>query len=473
MANDPVLQRSMFQKQGQSVAPSVGLGGGLGSMSTPDQNAQALRSMFQPTVSLGMPTQMLQQEQQPIQSFQEGGFATPLVAQYDWRNQRYQNPPSYAERTDPAQFEADRPAREAADAAEKEARAVRYAAEADRYRMLNAQRRQAIDDADALTRYPAPKSQFRRDVESVLPSLPTEERVRKNMENMARMGEARKKAFEEQQSALEEYRKGSPGSPVGDYFRSLTPEEAKARAEERAAAAKKLEAEGARIGSTFTRSMDAVAPRRSGIASVDMSSGMGGGEAYSPEPSRSIASQMPGREAPVAAPAREKGILELTLEGIKEERARTAEDKKQNALLALMQAGFAMAAGRSPNAISNIGAGGQAGIAAFAELEKGRREEQAALRRDEMSIRLAQAKLAEDPETVKLFKALGAGDLMKGFDIYNADKKLQAANETRKDFRSTEEDLRIANEYIRSRLASGTSGSSLPTVRLAPNQGQK
>jgi hypothetical protein len=214
---------------------------------------------------------------------------------------------------------------------------------------------------------------------------------------------------------------------------------------------------------------------RSGIAGLDLSGTMGGGEVYSAEPGRSIMSQIRKEEPPpppAAAPAREKGALELTLDGIREERARSAEDKKQNALLALMQAGFAMAAGRSPNAISNIGAGGQAGIAAFASLEKARREEQAALRRDELSIRLAQAKLAEDPDTVKLFKALGGGDLAKGFDIYNADKKLQAAIETRKDFRASEDDLRAANEYIRSRLSSGMSGSNtgLPTVRLAPKQ---
>lgn len=471
MANDPVLQRSMFQKQGPAVAPSVGLG--ISSVTTPDDNAKALKSMFQPTVSLGTPTQMLQQEQ-PVQSFQEGGLAKPLIAQYDWRNQRYQNPPSYLERTNPAQFEAERPAMEAAAEEARLREETSLEAERNRYRMMNAQRRQAIDDADALTRYPAPKSQFRRDVESIIPSLPTEEQVRKNTEDFARIREARQNALQEQQTALEEFRKESPGSKVGDYFRPLTPDELKARAEARAAAEKKLETEGSRIGSAFTRSMDAATTPRRGIAGLDLSGTMGGGEAYSADPSRSTMSQMRKEEPPPppAAPPREKGALELTLDGIKEERARSAEDKKQNALLALMQAGFAMAAGRSPNALSNIGAGGQAGIAAFASLEKARREDQAALRRDELSIRLAQAKLAEDPDTVKLFKALGGGDLAKGFDIYNADKKLQAAIETRKDFRASEDDLRAANEYIRSRLSSGMSGSNtgLPTVRLAPNQ---
>jgi hypothetical protein len=187
----------------------------------------------------------------------------------------------------------------------------------------------------------------------------------------------------------------------------------------------------------------------------------------------------PAEAAPVASatPARQKGSLELTLDGIRAERA---EDRRQNALLALMQAGLAIAGGRSPNAISNIGAGGQAGIAAFAAMERASREDAAARRREaiqlatsERQLALTERQLEKEPDTVRLFKALGGGDLMKGFDIYNADKKLQAAIETRKDFRASEEDLRAANDYIRNRLASGTSGSALPTVRLAPNQGQR
>jgi len=412
MANDPVLQRSMFQKQ-TSVAPSVGLG--IDSVTTPDQNAKALKSMFQPTVSLGMPTQMLQQEQQPVQSFQEGGFATPLVAQYDFRNRQYQNPPSYAERTDPAQFEADRPAREAAAEAERlraearleEQRAryapeqARYAAEADRYRMLNAQRRQAIDDADALARYPAPKSQFRRDVESVLPSLPTEERVRKNAEDFARIREARQNALQEQQTALEDYRKGSPGSTAGDYFRPLTPEQLKARAEERAAAERKLEAEGARIGSTFTRSMDAVAAPRRGVASLDVARMLENDRAQEP--------RMP------TSPAERKledTSVKTNLDDIKADRrateaARTSAERRENMLLALMQAGFAMAAGRSPNAISNIGAGGQAGIAAFASMERARREDESLRRREQLQLDIAKMQYDRDPEAIRTYAILG------------------------------------------------------------------
>jgi hypothetical protein len=415
----------MFQKQ-TSVAPSVGLG--IGSVTTPDQNAKALKSMFQPTVSLGMPTQMLQQEQQPVQSFQEGGLATPLM------RSRYEDP--------------------------------------ERRMRIEMLRRQAIDEADARRTGPEEPGIGTKIAASALDlttipyqigaglvgAKPTsmtpfyDEYVRR-----AR-GETATPLFNPFQKA---------GAATGDVLTApiaavqkvgsmIDPSEIPAPTgyTPRFDVLRRAEDENAQTQAAI---------RRQAIDDADERTRPQRGTATPPAPPPPAPEEKP----------REKGALELTLDGIKEERARSSEDKKQNALLALMQAGFAMAAGRSPNALSNIGAGGQAGIAAFASLEKARREDQAALRRDEMSIRLAQAKLAEDPETVKLFKALGAGDLMKGFDIYNADKKLQAAVETRKDFRSSEDDLRVANEYIRSRLASGTSGSSLPTVRLAPNQGQR
>lgn len=199
---------------------------------------------------------------------------------------------------------------------------------------------------------------------------------------------------------------------------------------------------------------------------------------------------------PAAAPApREKGALELTLEGIRAERAKSAEDRRQNALLALMQAGFAAAAGTSPNAITNIGAGGQAGIASFANLEKARREEQAALRRDELQLQLVQAQLKaqeerspeqirtlamlggwtpdqgreglnaalakgieiqktmqQEPDTMRLIRALGNGDLARGFEIYKADESLRAAQVTVANLTAPEESRRNAQAYLDARI---------------------
>lgn len=204
---------------------------------------------------------------------------------------------------------------------------------------------------------------------------------------------------------------------------------------------------------------------------------------------------------PAAAPSRQKGSLELTLEGIREERARSAEDKRQNALLALMQAGLAMAGGTSPNAVANIAAGGQAGIAAFANMEKSRREEQAALRREETGLLLAreqlraqeerapeqirtlamlggwtpeqgregfnaavtkglqvQKSMQQDPEMIRTFQILGEGDVRKGFEIFNADKKLQAAATVVKDITASAEDRRIAQDYINSQIGRARTG---------------
>ena len=426
MANDPVLQRSMFQKQGPAVAPSVGLG--ISSVTTPDENAKALKNMFQPTVSLNMPTQMLQQEQQPVQSFQEGGIATPLM------RSRYEDP--------------------------------------ERRMRIEALRRQAIDEADARRTGPEEPGVGTKIAASVLDLTTIPYQIGAGLVG------AKPTSMTPFYDEYVRRARGETGTPLFNPFQKAGAATGDVLTAPIVAAQKvgsMIDPAEIPAPTGYTPRFDVLrkaedetaqaqaAARRQAIDDADERS----------RPQRGTATSAPPPPAPAPdAPPREKGALELTLDGIKEERARSAEDKKQNALLALMQAGFAMAAGRSPNAISNIGAGGQAGIAAFASLEKARREEQAALRRDELSIRLAQAKLAEDPDTVKLFKALGGGDLAKGFDIYNADKKLQAAIETRKDFRASEDDLRAANEYIRSRLSSGMSGSNtgLPTVRLAPNQ---
>ena len=72
------------------------------------------------------------------------------------------------------------------------------------------------------------------------------------------------------------------------------------------------------------------------------------------------------------------------LPDIKAERAAKAEAaRRENVWLAMMQAGLAIAGGKSSNAITNIGQGGQAGLASFMALEQQRRrDEDAAERRD-------------------------------------------------------------------------------------------
>lgn len=71
------------------------------------------------------------------------------------------------------------------------------------------------------------------------------------------------------------------------------------------------------------------------------------------------------------------GSIATQLAQIKAERnAQSAADRRENALMALMSAGFGMAAGKSRHALTNIAEGGQQGIASFAALERSRREDE-------------------------------------------------------------------------------------------------
>jgi hypothetical protein len=97
--------------------------------------------------------------------------------------------------------------------------------------------------------------------------------------------------------------------------------------------------------------------------------------------------QTPPPDAERKAPVRDR--LTIRLDELKAEREANKAQRKENQLLALMQAGFAMAAGRSPNALANISAGGASGVATLADLEKGRRAEDAALRREILETELA------------------------------------------------------------------------------------
>jgi hypothetical protein len=376
---DPVLQRSMFR--GPSVQPAVGLGSGTSA----DENAQALRNMFSPTVSINEPAAMIQQEQQPVQSFNGGGMAYDMSGMGGGF----------------AAFPGGAP--------------------------------------EVTAPSPTPSS--------------------------GGLGEFLSRPF-----------RAIVGQPI---FRR--PEEP-AAAPAAAPAAPRVEP-GPRISAEeLSRMRDA---DRAAEADAFM-----------------------GRPAPAPVPERERGGIELTLEGIRSDRARkaaeqaaaermqrTASERRENALLALMQAGFAAAAGRSSNALSNIAAGGQAGVAAFAGMEKDRRADEAARRREETTIMMERERLRaqeerapeairtyamlggwnpasgtegfndavrkgievtksleKEPDNIRLFKALGNGNLARGFEVYNSDNALKAANTTVNNLQASDEDRRTAQNYINVRI---------------------
>jgi len=355
MANDPVLQRSMFQKQAPaapSVAPSVGLG--IGSVTTPDQNAQAMRSLFQPTVSISLPMQ------EPVQSFQEGGLARSLIAQYDWRNQRYRNPPSYLERTDPEAFAAE------------EARKLATA----RARSFD------IDDLEARS----PKPQDRTILDRPTIEMGRDTSVRPQAPGLPGLvqSESRRRALEQ----LSQIPAGPPRETAEPEIRREYREEVRKAA----------------------IPAPPIPPAASSVAAL-----LERDRADEPRMPTSAAERQTVEAPAPAAPAREreKGPLSVILSDIKAERA---AERRENALLALMQAGFAMAAGRSPNALSNIGAGGQAGIGAFAAMERASREDAAARRREAIQLDLANRQLEKDPEAVRTYALLGGWTPDQGRD---------------------------------------------------------
>lgn len=99
----------------------------------------------------------------------------------------------------------------------------------------------------------------------------------------------------------------------------------------------------------------------------------------------------------------------LNLQQIKADReAKSSADRRENALLALMNAGFAMAAGKSPHALQNIGAGGQAGVQAFAEMEKGRRDSEYRQAVQDLHERELRMRQAEQDIKAPLYKAQAA-----------------------------------------------------------------
>jgi hypothetical protein len=352
--------------------------------------------------------------EQPVQSFSGGG----TVQAYDWRNRVYRNPMTYT----------------------------------DRVAQMNAERRQAIDDAELLVTPGMRTTMFGQNV-PVVPGSAVERSIRRRAEAAAPpVSSPDVFTAPPTSSAIEMMDRGRLTNDRELYLRGL--------------------------GSLreVAGSNDVQAPPAS-RAPTEMFTGPGGGEMYSNDPSRPVMSQLGERAAPppppdTREPVKPQGELELSLEAI---RSRRAEDRKENALLALMQAGFATAAGQSPNALSNIGAGGQAGIAAFAGMERSSREDQRAAmqdlsmrRRDMSAERLALMKLQEDPDTVKLFKSLGGGDLQKGFAMYNSDKKLQAAIAISKDLTADEGARREAISYLQRSIQGAGAGGGFAGFSARP-----
>lgn len=395
--NDPVLQRSMFRGPQPTVAP--GAPAGIRSMTTPDENAQALRNMFR------TPAAMVQ----PVQSFQQGGLAERL---------EITPPPILAE--DPVSAVAPAAARSTAAAPELDG---------------------ALSDLFRGSRGNALLSLGRMDLSGIGSLLEGARDAFLRSRGVARGGADQRVVLPKE---------GPVPPPRPEMPGEVRPLEAPRE-----------------VGPAPGTGLPAEPPRTEGIASI-----------------KTNLSEI--REDRLS---RERANLEA------ERRQRTAADRRENALLALLQAGLATAAGTSRNAITNIGAGGQAGVAAFAGMERARREDEASRRREETSLMLAreqlraqeerapeqirtlamlggwtpdqgreglnaavtrglqvQKSMEKEPDTMRLIRALGNGDLARGFEIYKADESLRAAQVTVANLTAPEEVRRNAQAYLDARI---------------------
>lgn len=161
-------------------------------------------------------------------------------------------------------------------------------------------------------------------------------------------------------------------------------------------------------------------------------------------------------------PPADKKLTEL--EQIKADRK---AEKEKNFYLGLMQAGLAMMGGKSPDALQNIAQGGISGLQSYAGMEaesrKAEREEMAALRAQqqdeataayrERALGLEMKKMEQDPDAIRLYKALGGGDLTKGYQLTQDDENLKAAVAVSRDSLASPEAKVAAEQYIMSKIS--------------------
>jgi hypothetical protein len=412
-------------KQSQIAPTSSGIGG----MTTPDQNAQALKNMFAPQIPATRPTQSFPV---PQAMYKRGGEVIDGVAHFADGNEVVVPPAEEAPQTVIPQR--------------------RYSGTAP-------------DPADTRSyreRYGLPAlSQFQRDVGAGLDKIggkikeafagtePTQAEIDAAKARAQPATDAledlrtRTNAAEEARKEVQRRNAAAPPSP--SYLRSSDPAkfEAEARAREEYDAQTLAQAQGAvpparpnpvteqeaTVERLRAATRAALAAPVTGASFMEEAASSPGLNRVTTTPMAPTASVAPPPPPPPPDPTKEP--IQTSLEAIKSRREASDKQREENKYLALLSAGLGMMGGKSRNAFENIGAGGQQGIATFAGLEKARREDEASRRHEDIQMaqmaqqkqisqqQLAQqkeltlAQLAKDPETVRTYAALGgwkAGD---------------------------------------------------------------
>ena len=330
--SDPVMRRAMFRNGGPVSAKGYGI---TSNVTTPDENAMAMQTMFQPP---GF------RDGGPVQYFEDGGEATV--------------PRTLSERFFGTPAERQRAETRAAEAPEEPAQLSLI----ERFRGTPAERQLAGTRADESRMLPA-------DLEQAY----TGESMRILEEN------ANPRPPRSMGSIVRDTTRG-----IGEFF-DRRAEEARTTRMQKPRPPREVDALTERR-QTEDLQRQAKAQMRQAIDDRDDIDRQG-------RATVSEDKKTPPPDAERKAPVRDR--LTIRLDELKAEREANKAQRKENQLLALMQAGFAMAAGRSPNALANIAAGGASGVATLADLEKGRRAEDTALRREILETELAGERTSE------------------------------------------------------------------------------
>jgi len=412
--NDPTLSRPMFQQRpsaASSAMPSMGIGG----MTTPDQNAMALRNLFSP------------------QAFRGGGEVINGVKHFLGGGLNKSGPgdvpvfqPGGVDASDPLSIP------------------------------------QATGEPEAPTpeKY-VPKTPIGRSLYGAVEATP---------ERQAAFDKIQK-----EKAAAAAVAAAKSENPVPTIFEEVTDEQRNAaKATQQAAVNDALKKAG------IETLRDSVTPGSSDATIKAMENSYSNANPNN-LPTPSMGGQPPAAPSALAAstaaapppPNKKDEPISTNLETIRARREASDKQREDNKWMGILAAGLGMMASKSKTAAGGIGEGGLQGLQTFAGLEKSRREDEANLRREDyqqqqlglqkQQFGLAQEQLAQqkqismaqlekDPDTVRLFRALGGGDLQRGLNMYQADGKLQAAKAIMDNYMATPEAKKDAEAYIQNAL---------------------
>jgi hypothetical protein len=363
--NDPVLDRAMFRNQ----TPVSSYGTGITSnVASPDEAARALQMAFQPTGYAGGGPVI-----NGVKHFQQGGENVSKGRSFLGGMFRLPAPDQMLvpKRYTPVMQDIEDKALTPSEIEDQQL-------------------------GEAMT-----KSQFSKDLEDYMKvRKPTEDQLaaaqpaREAILNARNMGE---NIAAGREVAMGEAAAAPPRPGILDYFSKP--------AAQRAAEMKTSEAADA---ATLERMKAARPAPPSGITAIEKPPAAATPVAV-PPPTTNAAADLAKAKADADAaaagsgtsakkPDEESGLgkrLSLRIDELKQEREANKSQRRENQLLALMQAGFQAAAGKSSSALTNIAGGGAAGIATLADLEKTRRAEDTALRSESLQLELAKEKMIE------------------------------------------------------------------------------